>query len=126
MVDQKTLDPHRIVIARRRLVGRVEVVDDVDATDECDRPVDARNLAMHAPQPVAAQRPGTDVAPEYEQLHAGLPQHGPEARREVARAVTIEQQVHPDPTHRSARKRAGDQAAGLIVGKDVGLEEHLL
>ena len=66
-----------------------------------------------------------DLRAEYQHLHAGALEHVAIARREVVRAEPIEQQVHGHAAGRGARKRRRHQAAGLVVGKDVGLDEYL-
>ena len=51
--QQRPLDPHRVVEARRNLARRVHVVDDVDAADKGDPRVDHRDLAVQPAQALA-------------------------------------------------------------------------
>ena len=45
-------DFYGIVETWRRVVRRIDVIDDIDAADECSVAVDHRDFAMHAAQPV--------------------------------------------------------------------------
>jgi hypothetical protein len=122
---ERPFDAHRVVQARRRRRGRVEVVEDVDSADERDAAVDAGELAVHAAQAVAAQREQAH-RPVGVHLPAGARQRAAEALRVLERAETVDQQAHVRAARRRAHQRVVDEAAGLIVGEDVGLEQHLL
>ena len=125
--QHRSLDAHREVDARRLLPRRVHVVDDVDAADEGDAPVDVAELAVQPPQPVRAELPGRDLRPVHEQLDA-RPRVSvclDRGRQVVLGAPAVDQ--HPDlhAALRRAHQRLGDVAARLVVGVDVGLEPDL-
>ena len=127
---ERPLNLHCVVVARyrfRRILAAMVIVDHIDAADKRDRAVDARELAMHAPQPAALlpERPGAHGGTEHQQFGLRPGQPLAKVRREVLRAEAVDQQVRGDAALCRARERFGDQAAGRIVGIDVGFDEHL-
>jgi hypothetical protein len=79
---------------------------------------------VHAAQPAAPQPQAGELGAEGEHARAGLAQRAPPARGKIARAEAVDQQPHLHAARRGARQRVGDEAAGLVVGIDVALEEH--
>lgn len=49
----------------------VNIVDDIDAADKCDRPVHDHYFAVQAAQPVAPKGPGRCLGPELQHRCAG-------------------------------------------------------
>lgn len=125
---ERPLDLHRVVVLRAcvlRVIALLVVVDDVDAADKGKAAVDRGKLAVHAAQPVAPQG-NLHHAAEDQHARPRALQRLEEARRKIARAEAVDQQVRGHAARRRARERIGNQAAGLVVGEDVRLEEHLL
>jgi len=105
----------------------MQVVDDVDASHECDASVDVTELAMQAAQPVGMEVPRPHLRPVEHEVDAALPQPAVERTRQVvARAPSVHQHAHDDAALRGAHQRVGDQAAGRVVGEDVRLEPNFL
>ena len=120
------VDAHREVEARRLLPRRVHVVDQVDAADERDAPVDVAELAVQPAQPVRAELPRRDLGPVLQEPHAAVAQPALEPLREVVLgAPAVDQHAH-------RRRRAAPRAPApprspcpRVVGEDVGLEPDL-
>src|SRR5437773_2614428 len=124
-LEQRPLDPHRVVVARRDLPQGVHVVDDVDAADEGDAPVRHHDLAVHAPQAVAPQGKAPDLRAEHQEARPRVAQIARELRRHVPRAEAVHEHVHRRPAPRGRAQSLRDALPGGVAGVDVGLEEDL-
>ena len=121
--QHRAFDADREIDARWPLSRRVHVVDDVDAADKGDAPVHRAQLAMQAPEPVRAELPRRDLRPVLEQHDARGDERSLQRAREIVpRAPAVDQHAHLGAAPRRAAKRRGDDASGVVVGEDVGLE----
>jgi hypothetical protein len=123
--EQRSLDLHREVDARRLVARRMQVVDDVDASHECDASVDVTELAMQAAQPVGMEVPRRDVGAVAHEVDASVAQHALQRRREVvARPPSVHENAHRDAALRRAHQRVGDRAPRRVVGEDIALQPY--
>jgi hypothetical protein len=79
---------------------------------------------VHAPQAIAPQGKRVDLGSKHSQSRPGIFEHRLKSRREVTRSKAIDNDVHLQSARRCARQRITHQAAGFIVGKDVGFEKN--
>src|SRR2546428_4384139 len=70
LAGERSLDAHRVVVARRLPLAALEIVDHVDAADERHLAVDGGELAMHPAQPAAPPAAPPEFGPEHEQVRA--------------------------------------------------------
>ncbi len=121
--QQRALDAHGEIDARRLVPRRVHVVDDIDAADESHPAVHLAQLAVQPPQPMEAELPRRDFRTVLEQRDAAVHEVLLQRRRqEMAGAPAVDH--HPDDhaaPHR-ARQRRGDEAADPVVRVKIGLE----
>jgi hypothetical protein len=121
--DHRAADAHREIQARRLLMRRVHVVDQVDAADERNPLVDVAELAVHSSQPMRAELPRRDLRPIFQQPHpAGAQAPFETLGQVVPRAPAVDEHAHLDAALRRADERIGNRAARRIVGEDVGFE----
>jgi len=125
LVLRRHLDAHRVVVARAQFERRVVVVDDVDAADEGDQPVDHDQLAVQAAQAVATQVEAADLRPVEQRADAGGLQLRQEIGGEIARAETVDRDVDLDAARGGPAQRAGDGMADRVGGEDVAFEVDL-
>jgi hypothetical protein len=103
LAEHRAFDAHGVVVARTHVGRRIVVVDDIDAADESDAPVDDDKLAMQAPQAVALKVKAADFRAVEQRAHAGLGQAGAKVFGEIAGAKTVDRNIHRDP---ASRRRA--------------------
>ncbi len=123
--QQGAFDAHRVIVARRGTIRRVEVVDDVDATDESDPTIDQGELAVQSAQPMASQAEACNLRPVDHCLHAGSLQVRLLSVGEVRRAETVDENPHDDAAAGGGRQRRGNGLPGFVILEDVALEVHL-
>ena len=121
---QRPFDAYGVVKARRR--AGVEVVDDVDAAGKADLAIDHRQLAMQAPQAVAAKGKAANLGPVDQHFDARVVEVCAQSGFESARAETIHQHPHANATSRRARQCRRDLAAGDVIGEDVGFQVNFV
>ena len=68
--EHGALHTHREIHARRLVPRRIHVIDQVDAADEGDAPVDMADLPVQPPQPVQAELPWRHLRPVFHEAHA--------------------------------------------------------
>ena len=88
------------------------VINDIDAADECDFGVNHRQLAVQAPQPLAAQRPERDLRTEFSRAHARIPHALQQVAAKILRTETVDQQVR----HHAAPCRAHQCLRNAVSG----------
>ena len=124
--EQRALDAQREIDARRLLAGRVHVVDDVDAADEGDVPVDVTQLAVQPAQPVRAELPRRDLGTVLQQPDAALRQVALDGRREVMPgAPSVHEHADENAAPRRADERRRHDPADVVVGVDVRFQPDL-
>jgi hypothetical protein len=107
---QRALDAHRIIETRRD--AGIEVVEYIDAADKAYAAIDHRQLAMHAPQAVAAHDEAPGFGPIGQYFGTGRGQAAAHAGLEITRAEAIHQHPHRDAAPRRVRQRGGHAAPG--------------
>jgi hypothetical protein len=110
------------VEARRVAGAMVEIIDHVYAAGKAQSAIDHCQLAVHAPQAMAAKC----EAPHFRSIHQDLYtchlQHMAQSVFEVACAETVYQHPHDDTAPRRGRQRSGDATTCWVVGEDIGFE----
>src|SRR4051812_33347012 len=122
---QGTFNSHRVVISGWCRALRRIVVDNIDTTDERASPVYHRKLSMHAPKSIPTQGQRADLGTKYEDPGTGIFEHCPEPRSKIARAKAVDDDMDRDTPGRRPSQGIANQAAGFVIGKDVGFEVNL-
>jgi hypothetical protein len=129
--DQRPLHLHGEIEARPgdavRRIAVIVVVDDVDAADEGDAPVDHSDLAVQAAQPAARRNVAREPArlgTEDAALRAGVGQARTQGIDELCAAEAVEHHAHLDSAPHGRLQAVQYLGTGAVRGEDVGFQVH--
>ena len=123
--DQRPLDAHGVVVARRRMPGSMHVVDDIDAANKGHASVHHHQLTVQAPQAVAPQGEGRGLGSEYQHLDIGRGEQLPRLLEDALGAEAVDEHMHAHAAPACAHERSGDASAGVVVCENVSFDIDL-
>jgi hypothetical protein len=119
--QQRPFDAHRVVVAWRQLMRGVQIVNDIDATDESNFTIDHHQLAVQTPETMATQMKAGDVGSVDHCLNTGRHQPWLQPIGKLAGTETVDEDANRDAAARGIGHRCGDGTTRGVVLEDVTL-----